>query len=219
MRCINAASREKAPTSHMAGTVSLHRRLKELERQREREALQRIERLLPAAFTSSAQQNSAGKRSVGAFGRSQINILSDLVRYVSSVKHRGVVSDASVREALLSGQNLLVLEVDPAPGLTVRAASAGASEFFKHSPYGSSLVGRSIASLLHESIASLLHAGACAPVSRSNSARTSRLGRFMGIIRLCCAWSLPLSPVSPSSCMTVTTVSWPEAAGTWALWP
>ena len=79
----------------MAGTVSLHRRLKELERQREREALQRIERLLPAAFTSSAQQNSAGKRSVGAFGRSQINILSDLVRYVSSVKHRGVVSDAS----------------------------------------------------------------------------------------------------------------------------
>ena len=41
VRWLHAASRGKAPTSHMAGTVSLHRRLKELERQREREALQR----------------------------------------------------------------------------------------------------------------------------------------------------------------------------------
>ncbi|MGB1598345.1 MAG: hypothetical protein ACPIOQ_36645 [Promethearchaeia archaeon] len=159
----------------MAGTVSLHRRLKELERQREREALQRIERLLPAAFTSSAQQNSAGKRSVGAFGRSQINILSDLVRYVSSVKHRGVVSDASVREALLSGQNLLVLEVDPAPGLTVRAASAGASEFFKHSPYGSSLVGRSIASLLHDDDVPVFER-LCVDVEKAERAKTALSG-------------------------------------------
>ena len=171
----STASRDKAPTSHMAGTVSLHRRLKELERQREREALQRIERLLPAAFTSSAQQNSAGKRSVGAFGRSQINILSDLVRYVSSVKHRGVVSDASVREALLCGQNLLVLEVDSAPGLTVRAASAGASEFFKHSPYGSSLVGRSIASLLHDDDVPVLER-LCVEVEKAERAKTALSG-------------------------------------------
>ena len=53
-------------------------------------------------------------------------------------------------------------------------------------------------------------------VSRSNSARTSRLGRFRGMIRFCCAWSLPLSPAASSSGMTVTSVSWPEVAGTWA---
>jgi hypothetical protein len=149
---------------------NLSKRRKKFERDEQRELLRKVETLLPPAWTSHATRNCAGRRSMGLAGRSELDVLLDLQRYLRHLREnstRKCRSDEDevakqsapravlgvARETLLDAGNMLVLELDmglemDVPRCRVCAAGRAAERILVFAP-SESCLGRNLGQLVH----------------------------------------------------------------------
>jgi len=83
-----------AAASTSTGCALANKRTKVGRNAIEKQLLARLDACIPAEFRSAAQRKCAGKRSVGASGRSTIDILRDSVRSVAAALRSGCASSS-----------------------------------------------------------------------------------------------------------------------------
>jgi len=85
----------------------------------EKQLLARLDACIPAEFRSAAQRKCAGKRSVGASGRSTIDILRDSVRSVAAALRSGCASSSESSFSLRASSGTTTDSVASMPNVCV----------------------------------------------------------------------------------------------------
>lgn len=105
---------------------------KALERSERRDLFRKVEKLFPPDFVRRTTRNGAGRRAAGEGGRSEIDVLTDLVSFVAGLKQRwaerpvrreaatGSTGGGGFRGALFSSARLLCLEVATDTGIILK---------------------------------------------------------------------------------------------------
>ena len=91
---VNNGAHGFAAASTSTGCALANKRTKVGRNAIEKQLLARLDACIPAEFRSAAQRKCAGKRSVGASGRSTIDILRDSVRSVAAALRSGCASSS-----------------------------------------------------------------------------------------------------------------------------
>jgi hypothetical protein len=157
--------KERPQRTTLVGSVlKMDAKRKALERSERRDLFRKVEKLFPPDFVRRATRNGAGRRAAGEGGRSEIDVLTDLVGFVAGLKQkraeRPVRGEAAAglaagvlaagvhfRHALLSSGRLLCLEVATDTGI-ILATGRGADRVLGPAPW-ERCAGHSIRHLVH----------------------------------------------------------------------
>jgi len=177
---------------------------KALERSERRDLFRKVEKLFPPNFVRRATRNGAGRRAAGEGGRSEIDVLTDLVGFVAALKQKraerpvrreaaaGLAAGVHFRDALFSSGRLLCLEVVTDTGI-ILATGRGADRVLGPAPWVR-CDGHSIRHLVHladfQTLALMCEGSPAAPSGWPASPGPARAGR-RAAVRLACFTRAP----------------------------